>query len=147
MISVLYVDDWLPLLDTIGRILEKKGDIVVETSYSIEEALRKLDYLTFDVIITDYNSKESTEINLLRQTRQKGVMTPFIFFTLEQNRVMEQEAIRYGRVAFVPKLLNFGSNFDELGTKIRTIVPAPHSEEIIPQKDLFTPPMQGGLPS
>jgi DNA-binding NtrC family response regulator len=139
MISVLYVDDWLPLLDTIGRILEKKGDIVVETSYSIEEALRKLDYLSFDVIITDYNSKESTEINLLRQTRQKGVMTPFIFFTLEQNRGMEQEAIRYGSVAFVPKLLNFGSNFDELERAIRSIVSASHPGKTHQHKDLLSP--------
>ncbi len=135
MISVPYVDDWLPLLDTIGRILEKKGDIVVETSYSIEEALRKLDYLSFDLIITDYNSKESRGIDLLRQTRQKGFITPFIFFTLEQNPGIEQEAARYGRVAFVPKLLNFGSNFNELERTVRSIVPAPHLGKIHPHKD------------
>jgi DNA-binding NtrC family response regulator len=139
MISALYVDDWLPLLDTIGRILEKKGDIVVETSYSIEEALRKLDYLSFDVIITDYNSKESTGINLLRQARLKGFSTLFIFFTLELNPGMEQEATRYGRVAFVPKLLDFGSNFDGLERTIRSIVPASHQGETHQHKDPVSP--------
>ncbi len=79
MISVLYVDDWLPLLDTIGRILEKKEDIVVETSYSIEAALRKLDYLSFDVIITDYNSKESRGIDLLRADPTEGIYYPLYF--------------------------------------------------------------------
>jgi CheY-like chemotaxis protein len=60
MISVLYVDDWWPLLEIVCRFLEKNGDIRVETSYSIEDALRrKLNYFSFDVIITDYNSKDS----------------------------------------------------------------------------------------
>ena len=139
MISILYVDDWLPLLDTIGRILEKKEDIVVETSYSIEAALRKLDYLSFDVIITDYNSKESRGIDLLRQTRQKGFITPFIFFTLEQNPGIEQEAARYGRVAFVPKLLNFSSNFDELERTIRSIVMVSHPGKMHQHKDPLSP--------
>jgi DNA-binding NtrC family response regulator len=139
MISVLYVDDWSPLLDILCQFLERKRDIVVETSLSIEEALRKLDYISFDVIVTDYNSKESSGIDLLRQTRRKGMMTPFVFFTLEQNCGMEQGATRYGSVAFVPKLPNTGSNFDKLETTIRTMVPASYSAAINQQKDLFSP--------
>jgi DNA-binding NtrC family response regulator len=135
MIFIHYVDDWLPLLDTIGRILEKKGDIVVETSYSIEDALRKLDYLSFNVIVTDYNSKESAGIELLRKTRQKGIIAPFIFFTLEQNRGLEQEATKYGRVAFVPKLLDCGANFDELERIIRSIVSVSRPEKMRSHKD------------
>jgi DNA-binding NtrC family response regulator len=146
MISVFYVDDWLPLLDTIGRVLEKKGDMVVETSYSIEEALRKLDYLSFDVIVTDYNSTESAGIELLRQTRRKGIIAPFIFFTLEQNPGMEQDATQYGRVAFVPKLIDGGSNFAELERTIRSIVPASHLGNENQQKDLVST-MQGGTQS
>jgi DNA-binding NtrC family response regulator len=146
MISVLYVDDWLPLLDTIGRILERKGDMTVETASSIEEALRKLDYLSFDVIVTDYNSRESAGIDLLRQTRQMGIIAPFIFFTLEQNRGLELEATQYGRVAFVPKLLDYGSNFDELERTIWTIVPASHLGNGNQQKDLVST-MQGGTHS
>ena len=134
MISVLYVDDWLPLLDTIGRVLEKKGDMAVETSYSIEDALRKLDYLSFDVIITDYNSMELAGIRPLANP-EKGIMTPVIFFTLEKNRGMEQEATRYGRVAFVPKLIDDGSNFDELERTIRSIVPVSHPGKIPTHKD------------
>ena len=82
MISVLYVDDWSPLLHIISRFLMEKGDIIVETSLSPEEACRKMDFFSFDVIITDYNSKDSAGIGLLQQTRQKGKMTPFVFFTL-----------------------------------------------------------------
>jgi len=43
----------------------------VEASLSIEEAWQKMDHLFFDVIVTDYNLKESPGIDLLRQTRQK----------------------------------------------------------------------------
>jgi hypothetical protein len=66
-------------------------------------------------------------------------MTPFIFFTLEQNRGMEQEATRYGRVVFVPKLLNSGSSFDKLETTIRTIVPVSQPEKIHRHKDPLSP--------
>ncbi len=117
----------------------KKEILWLKHRYSIEDALRKLDYISFDVIVTDYNSKESTGIDLLRQTRQKGIMTPFIFFTLEQNLGMEQEATRYGRVAFVPKLLDFGSNFNELERTIRSIVTVSHPGEIHRHKDLHSP--------
>ena len=139
MISVLYVDDWSPLLHIISRFLMEKGDIIVETSLSPEEACRKMDFFSFDVIITDYNSKDSAGIGLLQQTRQKGKMTPFVFFTLEQNRVMEQEAARYGHVAFVRKIQNSDSSFYELEKKIRTTIPAPHSGNIIPKKDPIYP--------
>jgi len=128
MIAVLYVDNWQLLQDTLGHFLERHKDMVVESSLLIEEALRKMDYISFDVIVTDYNLKESSGIDLLRQTRQKGIMTPFIFFILKQNRDMEAEATRYGRVAFVPKLPYSGSCFDELEKTIRTIVPASHVE-------------------
>ncbi|MGD0080392.1 MAG: response regulator [Methanoregula sp.] len=128
MIAVLYVDNGQLLQDTLGHFLERHKDMVVESSLLIEEALRKMDYISFDVIVTDYNLKESSGIDLLRQTRQKGIMTPFVFFILKQNRGMEAEATRYGRVAFVPKLPYSGSSFDELEKTIRTIVPASHVE-------------------
>lgn len=105
-----------------------------------------MDYISFDVIITDYNSRESSGIGLLQQTRQKGIMTPFIFFTLEQNVVIEQEATRYDSVVFVPKILRFGSNIDNLEETLRIIVRLYQSEDKIPKKDLSSS-IDGGISS
>jgi DNA-binding NtrC family response regulator len=127
MISVLYVDDCSSLLYCICRFLESKGDMEVETALSTKDASRILDYISFDVIVTDYNTEESSGIGLLQQARQKGIMTPFIFFTLEKNGVMELEAAQYGRVAFVPKILKFGSSCDGLEKAIRTIFQKSHA--------------------
>jgi len=145
MIFVLYVDDCLPLLYSVCQFLKKTGDMVVKTSPSMEDAIHILDHISFDVIITDYNSKESAGIGLLQQTRQKGEMTPFVFFTLEQDRCMEEEAELYGRVTFVPKIPDSGSSFGELEKTIRTLVPAPHSGNIIQKKDPICP--MSGEPS
>jgi len=115
----------------------------VETALSTKDALRILDYISFDVIVTDYNIKESSGIGLLQQCRQKGRMTPFIFFTLEQDICMEEDAKRYGRVAFVPKIRGTCSGFDDLERTIRTLVPASYPGTITPQKDSFAR-TQGG---
>jgi len=139
MISVLYVDDWSSLLSIICRFLERKGDVEVETVLSTKDALRIFDYIPFDVIVTDYNSKESHGISLLQKTRQKGNMTPFVFFTLEQDSCLEKEAKRYGRVAFLPKICNSGSGFEELEKAIRTVVQRPYSENIKQSIGLVSP--------
>ncbi len=144
MISVLYVDDCLSLLDIVCRFLEEKGDVVVETSFTTEKASRIMDHISFDVIITDYNSKESSGIDLLQKTRNKGRMTPFIFFTLERDHGMEEDAARYGQVVFVPKLPYSGSGCDELEKTIRTIVPVPYLENTREQKDRIN--SMGGEP-
>ena len=143
MIFVLYVDDCSPLLSSICRFLERTGDMMVETALTHKEAERILDYITFDVIVTDYNSKESAGTGFLRQMRQKGIMTPFVFFTLEQNRSMEDDAAHYGRVAFVPKILTFNSSFENLEKTIRTITPAALLEDKNFQRDFVSPMKRG----
>ena len=135
MISVLYVEDRLPILDIISRFLEKKGDVVVESSRSAPEALQKMDHISFDVIVTDYHSGESTGFDLLRQTRQKGIMTPFVFFTSERDYFVDSETRRYDLVAFVPKLRKSGSGFDELEKAIRTIISESKSASLNSEKD------------
>jgi CheY-like chemotaxis protein len=132
MISILYIDDWRPLLNITRRFLERKGDMVVETSPSINDALQKLDNSSFDVIVTDYNSKESGGIDVLRQIRSKGIKIPVVFFISEQNRGLDNEATWYSQVAFVLKLHNFDPGFHELEKTIRTIIP-----EYSRQKDLL----------
>ena len=135
MISILYVDDCLPLLDITRRFLEKTEDMVVDTSYSREEALKKMDCIFFDVIVTDYNLKESVGFDLLQQARLKGIKTPFVFFTTVKNLGMEEEALQYSPVAFVPKIPNSCSSFEVLEKTIRTIIPASHSGNIHQQKN------------
>ncbi len=133
MIFVLYVDEESPLEDTARSFLERGGDILIETSYSVEEAMRKMEYISFDAIVTNYISRESAGIALLRNIRQKGNMVPFVFFRIGQNLIPEDDLIRYGRVALVPKIPDSYFNLDGLETTIRSIISAAHSESPIRQ--------------
>jgi len=135
MISVLYVGNWLPLLDNTCRFLERKGDVTVESSRSTGEALQKMGHLSFDVVINDCDLEESAGIDLLRQIRQKGVSTPFIFFTDGSCYGGEREAAQYGQVSFVPKLCHSGPGFGELENQIRSLVPVSHPGSTNLQKD------------
>ena len=139
MISILYVDDWLPLLDITCRFLERTGDMVVDTSHSLDEALKKMDCIFFDVIVTDYNLKESLSYDLLRLTRLKGITTPFVFFTSVKNFGIEEEVMQYSPVAFVPKIPTSSSSFDLLEKTIRSIIPASPAGCIPQQKDPINP--------
>ena len=138
MISILYVDSWPPLMDIICQFLERKGDVVVDTSISDDEALKKMEYIFFDAIVTDYNFAEPASIDLLQRARESGIITPFVFFTLEVNSRIEQEASRFGRVAFVPKLPKSGFTFETLERTIRTIISEPNLGNIYRQKGTVT---------
>jgi DNA-binding NtrC family response regulator len=102
-ISVLYVDETPDLLDAICRCLERSGEMMVDTALSIEDALNKMRYISYDVIVTDYNFKDGSANTLLRCTREKGDKIPFVYFTLFQVRDLEDDAMGFGGVSFIGK--------------------------------------------
>jgi DNA-binding NtrC family response regulator len=104
-----------------------------------------MDYVFFDVVVTDYHSKDLAGFGLLQQVRKKGRMTPFVFFTRKQNRDREEEVKRYGHVAVMPKPKKSVSGFDDLEKTIRAVILTADSGNTVRQKDLFSS-MRGGPP-
>jgi CheY-like chemotaxis protein len=128
MISVLVVDDFLPLTNIICLYLERGGDIIVDISNSTGEALRKMEYIDFDAVVTDYNLKDGSGIDLIRFLRGRGSQIPVLYFTIEQNPALMRQAKEFGNVAFVEKLDPRRSNFPMLEQIIREMVP-PRQED------------------
>lgn len=103
MITVLFVDDNTDLLARIGTVLEKTGEIRVETAHSIKQAAEKLRGKTFDVIVSyeqmpDINGIEFVPdmngIDFLKYLKMQGNTTPVIFLCRRgQNKVALQEVI------------------------------------------------------
>jgi DNA-binding NtrC family response regulator len=113
-ISVLYVDDTPALANLICMYLDRDGEMMVDTSLSVEEAMNKMRYICYDVIVTDYNNKEEKGIELLRNVRAKGGRIPFVYFVLFRVAMYEDDAKQLGQVSFVEKLGNSATNFNKL---------------------------------
>jgi CheY-like chemotaxis protein len=121
MISLLYFDDWEFLLGVVKQYLESRGDVMVDTARSFTEAIHKIRTNRYDTIVTDYNlAAGAITIDLLRRAREYGITTPFIFFTLEDHYLTEEEAKLYGPVRFVRKLIPPPSGIKELDRIVRT---------------------------
>ena len=102
-LSVLYVDECPMLLDVVCRYLEKDGEMMVDLSLSVEDAIRKMKYITYDVVVTDYNFEDGSGNSLLAFLRNHGNQVPFVYFVLARSPEIEEEAKKLGRVSFVEK--------------------------------------------
>jgi DNA-binding NtrC family response regulator len=113
-ISVLYVDESPALANLICMYFDRNGEMMVDTSQSIEGAIDKLRYIAFDVIVTDYNNNERNGNELLRNVRAKGEMIPFVYFVVSRIDELENEAKHLGLVSFIEKMGASGANFAQL---------------------------------
>jgi DNA-binding NtrC family response regulator len=122
MISVLYIDDSQLLLDVTCLFLERDRDLTVDISLSVEEAIRKLDYITYDVIVTDYLPEGRNVIPLLEYLANKGSHVPLICLSAFPPGQRDIFATRNNSVIFIHKLGNSHSHFDDLLRSIRSVV-------------------------
>jgi DNA-binding NtrC family response regulator len=67
LIRVLHVDDEEGLLRISKQLLPMEGDFQVETSSSVEEAMKKLGKVDFDVVVSDYKMPEKDGLDFLKQ--------------------------------------------------------------------------------
>jgi DNA-binding NtrC family response regulator len=114
IISVLYVDESPALANLISLYLTRKGEMTVDTSQSVEDAMLKLRYISYDVIITDYNITEKDGNALLHTARAQGERVPFVYFVAFRDNEFENEAKHYGRVSFIEKMVSSGANLGKL---------------------------------
>ena len=102
------------LANLISLYLHRKGEMTVDTSQYFEDAIQKLKYISYDVIITDYtiNGKDGNE--LLRNIRAQGERVPFVYFVAFRDNESETELKHYGQVSFIEKMGSSGANLGKL---------------------------------
>jgi PAS domain S-box-containing protein len=128
MLSVLYVDDEPALLNVGKLYLERRSDISVSISRSVDDALKLLDTTPFDVIISDYQMPGTDGIGFLRILKEKQSSIPFILFTGRGREEVVIEAINNGATYYIQKGGDSRSLFAELEHKIREAVRRHHAE-------------------
>ncbi|NMB77852.1 MAG: response regulator [Methanomicrobiales archaeon] len=78
--SVLCVYEDPLFLDRLCRNLEESGDVFVEISVSVEDALHLMVYVHFDAVVTDFIAWNDVPDGFLKTVRQQGSEVPFIYF-------------------------------------------------------------------
>ena len=120
LLSVLCVSEDLLSLDRIRLNLEQSCDIFVEISVLADDALRLMEYLSFDAIVTDCISLHGEQNGFLKTLRKKGSKIPFIYFLRGLETGSMKDIRGYGQVRY----LIWGERettppFDELAQCIR----------------------------
>jgi len=119
VLSVLYVDDEPTLLNICKLYLERRSDISVSITGSVENALKLLDTFSFDVIISDFQMPGTDGIGFLKILKDKQCTIPFILFTGRGREEVVIEAINNGATYYIQKGGDPKSQFAELDHKIR----------------------------
>ena len=94
MKRILLVDDDETIRYALSEILKKEYE-VLETS-GVNDALKKLETDSVDLICSDYNMKDGTGLDLLEDIRHKGISVPFLLMTCDDDYLIKQQAQFYG---------------------------------------------------
>lgn len=122
MISVLFVDDELVLLD-IGRLfLERMGEFRVTGVESGTLALEHLKKGRYDAVVSDYEMPDMDGITLLRTVREQYGDLPFILFTGRGREDVARDAVNIGADFYIQKGGDPKAQFHEISHKIEQAV-------------------------
>ncbi|MDD1719847.1 MAG: response regulator [Methanoregulaceae archaeon] len=131
ILSVLLVDDEPALLDVTRLFLQKDGMMTFETCISAEEALKKMESISFDAIVSDFEMPGMDGIELLKHLRSRGNTTSFIIFTGKGREEVVIEALNNGADFYLQKGGDPRSQFAELRNMILKAVQRRKAEEAL----------------
>jgi PAS domain S-box-containing protein len=131
MFSVLFVDDNSDLLIRIRMILEKSGEIHVDSAHSIKQATEKLKSRNYDVILAydqmyDANGiefvAEMNGIEFIRYLRSSGNATPVILLSRKPNGRVALEEVAVATEITVPATGDLRPQLAEIVTLVKQSV-------------------------
>jgi PAS domain S-box-containing protein len=137
MISVLYVEDDVSLLEIGKFLLEKDGSVEVDTCSSVSDALRKISGKRYDIIISDYAMPVTNGIKFLKSLRSAGDTTPFFFFAGKGRKSVIIDALNLGADFYLEKAGNAKVQFEELKDEIQRATERKSTSMILDQSNLM----------
>jgi PAS domain S-box-containing protein len=128
VISVLYVDDDLQLLEIVKDYLERSGEFSVHTATSVKSAIEMMGSNNYDAILSDYQLAGPTGIDLLRYIRTTDDRIPFLLFTGRGREEVVIEALNCGADFYLEKGIDLVTQFMQMEHEIREAVRRRHAE-------------------
>ena len=102
-INILFVDNDAELLQSAKQYLELQGNFSIESTSSADEAMKKMTKKMPDAIICDINMPGTNGFEFLKALRESGNNTPFIVFTVTEDKEKALKAFNAGANGFVGK--------------------------------------------
>src|SRR6266404_2563166 len=117
---LLFVDDDIPIRETLSLYFKKKG-ITVAAAGSGEEAIRLAEKTAFNLAILDVNLDQENGLDLLETFRRLYPNLPVIMFTgMSDDPLLLQQAMAKGASAFMSKTDPLDKLFNEVQRVMRT---------------------------
>jgi PAS domain S-box-containing protein len=101
-IHVLHVDEDPCLLEASKQILSMENNFDVDVATSVDEALKKMEKQTYDVVVSDYEMPTKNGLDLLKELREQQNDVPFILFT-GKGREVVVKALNLGADGYINK--------------------------------------------
>jgi CheY-like chemotaxis protein len=102
-IKILFVDDDAEFVKSAKQCLKLHGNYEVTCVFSVAEALETLPKKEIDVIISDIHMPVTDGLEFLRILRQNKDNTPFIVFTVTEDKQKALKAFQLGANGFIGK--------------------------------------------
>ncbi len=117
---LLFVDDDIPIRETLSLYFKKKG-ITVATAGSGEEAIRLAEKTSFNLAILDVNLDHESGLDLLQTFRRLHPNLPVIMFTgMSDDPALLERAMAKGASAFMSKTDPLDKLFNEVQRVIQS---------------------------
>ena len=111
---LLFVDDDIPIRETLSLYFKKKG-ITVATVACGEEAIRLAEETAFNLAILDVNLGNEDGLDLLQTFRRLHPNLPVIMFTgMTDDPILLDQALAKGACAFMSKTDPLDKLFNEV---------------------------------
>lgn len=94
MKKLLIVDDNEEFLGLLSSILKQHFQIY--EAAGVQEAIKLLESMTVDAICSDYNMRDGTGLELLKQLRQQDVRIPFMLMSASNDYHLTNEVQSWG---------------------------------------------------
>jgi len=128
-IRVLLVDDDHSLLKIAKQCLELEAPLQVDTSLSVEEALKKLENEKYDVVVSDYKMPTKDGLEFLKELRAKDNKIPFIMFTGKGREEVAIKALNLGASQYLNKVGETETVYAELAHSVTELARTRKAEE------------------
>lgn len=104
MVKILIIEDDEPIRRVLKRILlEENEHFTINEAEDGEKGLTTLLAEDYDLILCDIKMSKRDGLEVLREAKSKGVITPFIMLTGHGNIQTAVEAMKKGAYDFIPK--------------------------------------------